>query len=526
MKVCSNCGARIYIDSQNCTICGAPLIGAAQQNQQEQQNRQIQNDAPNQSVQRNRQVQNNEPTQPERQNQQVQNNQPNQRRTVYEGEIHKCPICGENLPSFAAECPACGHEIRGTASTISITEFSLKLGQLQSDEEKSDYIRYFPIPNSKEDIFEFLILASTNVHEGSLATTVSEAWMIKVEQCYQKAKLSFSNSDDLSKIRQTYDDFKSLLEEAKNKEKHKKIFHLIIRNLAAIIGIIFMLVAVLVDLFNGPSWIFELLCYMAVIGSAIALFRQNSLLSDIGIGALSGVLTIALSFLLDISGWGILCGFIVIILVAVNFFICLSRKSGDSNQAPSTRTNVTNTNRSNSTPTNTVSNSSNTNLVPPPSRQTLDSQTSTTVPTPIVTPSGVPTPITPTANVLPSAVPIPTASTPNPSNIILNVNVPSNPVVQSSSPPPTRTQPVCSVKIPRPVKNGSERNYAAVEALLVQAGFTNVKTVPLNDLFLGIMTTPGEIEKITVDGKDLGSYFRRTFDSDVPVLITYHSRRI
>lgn len=37
MKVCSNCGARIYIDSQKCTVCGAPLIEVPQQNQQEQQ---------------------------------------------------------------------------------------------------------------------------------------------------------------------------------------------------------------------------------------------------------------------------------------------------------------------------------------------------------------------------------------------------------------------------------------------------------------------------------------------------------
>lgn len=393
MKVCSKCGARIYVDRQNCTICGAPLIEATQQNQQEQQNQQIQHNQQELQNQQNQQTLQNLQFQSNQQNRQEQQNQ---RRTVYDGDIHKCPSCGEVLNSFVAMCPVCGYEVRGARTSNFVSEFSLKLSQMSSDEEKSNLIRNFPIPNSKEDIHELLILASTNIG-GSLALNVSEAWVVKVDQCYQKATLILGNDYVLTNIKQIYD------------ECHKK-------------------------------------------------FKK------------------------------------------------VQRKYNREQRAKRAQENR------------------------------IASQTSASVPVPTVSTPVVPTPAMPVAN-----VPTPTISasgastsnvpTPNSSNIILNISVPSTPAAaQPNSLPPTPAlaprSPVREVKVPRAVKNGLESNYAAVEALFVQAGFTNVKTIPLNDLFLGIMSTPGEIEKITIDGKELSSYIRRTFNSDVPVMITYHSRRI
>ena len=42
------------------------------------------------------------------------------RKTVYDGEIHKCPNCGEVLKSFEINCPACGHELRGTKASSAV----------------------------------------------------------------------------------------------------------------------------------------------------------------------------------------------------------------------------------------------------------------------------------------------------------------------------------------------------------------------------------------------------------------------
>ena len=45
------------------------------------------------------------------------------RRTVYSGEIHKCPACGEVLQSMTAICPACGHEINSAKLASALKEF-------------------------------------------------------------------------------------------------------------------------------------------------------------------------------------------------------------------------------------------------------------------------------------------------------------------------------------------------------------------------------------------------------------------
>lgn len=125
------------------------------------------------------------------------------RNTVYEGELHKCPNCGEVLNAFVTVCPTCGHELRGTKAAQSIHDFASKLEAAQTDEQRVSLIRSYPIPNSKEDIFEFLILASTNI-VGEQQKNIFEAWSVKFEQSYQKAKLSFGNDLDFEKTQKLY----------------------------------------------------------------------------------------------------------------------------------------------------------------------------------------------------------------------------------------------------------------------------------------------------------------------------------
>lgn len=101
------------------------------------------------------------------------------------------------------------------------------------------------------------------------------------------------------------------------------------------------------------------------------------------------------------------------------------------------------------------------------------------------------------------------------------VNVPKAVVPETGVP---KVADVCKVKIPSAVLNGISENYAVIENLFVQAGFTNVRTIPLNDLTFGIMNKPGTIDDITINGKELPR-FKRKFDSDAFVVITYHSLR-
>ena len=121
------------------------------------------------------------------------------RKTVYDGEIHKCPSCGEVLNSFTAACPTCGHEFRGSDATNSVKDFSSQLIQAETRRQKINIIRNYPIPNTKEDILEFMLLALSNI--GSCAhNSISDAWIAKFEQAHEKANLLFNNTEEFDQL--------------------------------------------------------------------------------------------------------------------------------------------------------------------------------------------------------------------------------------------------------------------------------------------------------------------------------------
>lgn len=213
MPYCANCGSEIKDGYEFCAVCGSKIQKTEQQ------------------------------TSP---------SVPNQRTEVFQGEIRKCPNCGEPLKAFTLNCPACGFEIRGVDATSSVKQLAQKLEQIENnreyekpkrfmtsrnseriskaDEQKISLIRSFAVPNTFEDIMEFMILASTNIDYSlySKADTtydkarksVAEAWLSKVEQVYLKAKNSFGDKEDFYKIEEIYKDCK---EKVKKKKKTKII---------------------------------------------------------------------------------------------------------------------------------------------------------------------------------------------------------------------------------------------------------------------------------------------------------------
>lgn len=142
---------------------------------------------------------------------QTQSKIENQQKTVYDGRIYKCPNCGEQLDSFTATCPVCGYELRGTQATSCVHELSQKLERTDSLEKKIELISNFYIPNTKEDIYEFFILAYSNITAGAYGI---DAWTVKLEQAYLKAKLAFNEGEDFKYIQELYDKI--------NKETTKK----------------------------------------------------------------------------------------------------------------------------------------------------------------------------------------------------------------------------------------------------------------------------------------------------------------
>ena len=125
-----------------------------------------------------------------------------QRKTVYDGEIHKCPNCGDLMDPFEIKCDACGYELRSAKATNSVKEFESKLENAKSVNARIALIKTFAIPNAKEDIYDFFILAISNIEAGGDET---DAWLAKLEQTYQKARLLFGSNADFSYFQELYD---------------------------------------------------------------------------------------------------------------------------------------------------------------------------------------------------------------------------------------------------------------------------------------------------------------------------------
>lgn len=225
MSYCVNCGQQMSEEAKFCSSCGAPIVG---------------------------------------------NSSNTHRKKVFEGELHKCPNCGGMVEAFTTNCPSCGLEFRGSKASNSVHDLATKLEEIENnrqpkksrtlkdeffgtygkftleDEKKIALIRNFVIPNTKEDILEFMILASSNIDmklygtepsadETGAQRAISDAWIAKFEQAYQKAQFTFSDTAIFSKIEKIY------LEKIKelNKQKRKKA-----RQLPLLFGMMFALVII------------------------------------------------------------------------------------------------------------------------------------------------------------------------------------------------------------------------------------------------------------------------------------------
>lgn len=185
------------------------------------------------------------------------------RSKYYTGDLHKCPNCGEMINTFEAKCSICGYEIRGTKCSQAVIDFSKKLEELEKkrsnmtlldnfkkminssnldsiEEQIISHITNFPIPNNKEDIFEFAILASSNIDakvvdeedelESSYHKALNSAWRAKFSQAYKKAKAFFPEDEEFKQIQTLVHEQTKVKE---NKEKSKLII-----TLSVIIGIV------------------------------------------------------------------------------------------------------------------------------------------------------------------------------------------------------------------------------------------------------------------------------------------------
>lgn len=161
------------------------------------------------------------------------------RKQEFAGVLYKCPNCGEVMGSYQTHCEACGYELRGTSASNGVKQLSIQLDVIESqrigkkkkkrsrkakepdeiDLRKITLIRSFGIPNAKEDLLDFAVLAASNLDYSELAyggaTTLSSAWMSALRQSYEKSRIIFSDSNERESIR-------GLIDEANRNTKKEK----------------------------------------------------------------------------------------------------------------------------------------------------------------------------------------------------------------------------------------------------------------------------------------------------------------
>jgi len=157
-----------------------------------------------------------------------------------EGDLKKCPSCGAPVKSFATVCSDCGHEFRNIEASNSVKDFFRMLNDFESNTEEDtdnplkaitgtmakiysdggvfgggkagrqqrELIKNFPIPNTKEDILDFLTLGvprakkignffSSNFSDGAWEmkkhNLLRPVWKSKCAQIILKARILFRN---------------------------------------------------------------------------------------------------------------------------------------------------------------------------------------------------------------------------------------------------------------------------------------------------------------------------------------------
>jgi len=218
---CSNCGNKLIDNAKFCNACGTKVV----------------------------------------------NESAEERKTTYDGEIHKCPNCGDTIDAYETVCEACGYEVRGRKAVSVVHELAMKLENTEDTKKKEELIRNFYIPNTKEDIYEFFILATSNIKVGSVD---SKAWFAKLEQAYQKAQLTLGHTKE-------FEYFQTLYIKAERANKTNFIF-----GLAK----------------SGYSWAM-LFCLFGVIMLLLSAASSSDALMGIGMGAEVAAMWIALMTMIN-----------------------------------------------------------------------------------------------------------------------------------------------------------------------------------------------------------------------------------
>ena len=216
------------------------------------------------------------------------------------GDVRKCPACGAIAETFATKCSDCGTEFRNVEASQNLIKFFEKLDEIESnrkdsvystndstnnigigtiikwmffwpfmlplkivnffvnkskpgkwsttDSRKEELIMNFPVPVSREEILEFLSLATSKINSNTYFNAFSEEtkykdtwnkiWLKKIEQIHSKASIAMKND------KKSFEDVDKMASQAREivKSNNTKVIHFAILFAVVIVVIILMFV--------------------------------------------------------------------------------------------------------------------------------------------------------------------------------------------------------------------------------------------------------------------------------------------
>lgn len=137
---------------------------------------------------------------------------------TFKGQIKKCPSCGASVSSFSITCSECGHEFVNESSNEVQKRFQAGLLNF-TDEKKIDFIASFPIPNTREDLGNFVIMLGSTI-VNALNNGDDKCFIVSYKTKYDELKSKINIS--LSKDDPIYSEVKKFDEKIKLAEKQWK----------------------------------------------------------------------------------------------------------------------------------------------------------------------------------------------------------------------------------------------------------------------------------------------------------------
>lgn len=136
-------------------------------------------------------------------------------------KLRKCPNCGTPITDVTMKCPECGYVFPQVATNQVSTMLFQQLNSTRSNARKKQIIESFPIPNSKAELLEFLLLSKPYMEGAS--GSYAKSYLQKYSECIGRCKLFFPDDDDFSVFIQDYERMIAQKQES-NKRRKRQLF--------------------------------------------------------------------------------------------------------------------------------------------------------------------------------------------------------------------------------------------------------------------------------------------------------------